>query len=208
MICILVKGARNYRLSAPHSTSVRHLQLKLTMCPRHDTHTSNRYAVKYISGGHLNPAFSLAALMSGHIDWLRGVSYIVMQVRVKLRMLCSCALMTMAVLARVLSGGGWCLAKASNWLKHVIGSGLAAVFQSSMSCPSVPGFAICQLHPIRLLHHRKRMIVFLDHGVVTCWLACFVQVVCQSVPDTAWTEQASQQGCSVVAWHAHVCGDQ
>jgi len=33
------------------------------------------YATKYISGGHLNPAVSLAALLSGHIDWIRGTAY-------------------------------------------------------------------------------------------------------------------------------------
>ncbi|KAJ9514491.1 hypothetical protein QJQ45_016227 [Haematococcus lacustris] len=37
------------------------------------------YATKYISGGHLNPAVSLAALMSGHIDYVRGLAYIAAQ---------------------------------------------------------------------------------------------------------------------------------
>uniref|UniRef100_A0A7S0RNQ7 Aquaporin n=1 Tax=Chlamydomonas leiostraca TaxID=1034604 RepID=A0A7S0RNQ7_9CHLO len=41
--------------------------------------TALLYATKFVSGGHLNPAVSLAALMSGHIDWLRGVTYIVAQ---------------------------------------------------------------------------------------------------------------------------------
>lgn len=38
------------------------------------------YAVLWISGGHLNPAVSLAALGSGHIDMMRGLLYIAAQV--------------------------------------------------------------------------------------------------------------------------------
>jgi glycerol uptake facilitator-like aquaporin len=38
------------------------------------------YVTKYVSGGHLNPAVSLAATLSGHIDVVRGFSYIAVQV--------------------------------------------------------------------------------------------------------------------------------
>jgi glycerol uptake facilitator-like aquaporin len=39
------------------------------------------YAVKHISGGHLNPAVSLAAAGTGFIDWTRGLLYILAQAR-------------------------------------------------------------------------------------------------------------------------------
>lgn len=39
------------------------------------------YAIKHVSGGHVNPVVSLATAASGHIDWTRGVLYIAMQVR-------------------------------------------------------------------------------------------------------------------------------
>lgn len=38
------------------------------------------FATKHISGGHLNPAVSLAGAASGHIDWTRGVTYAIAQV--------------------------------------------------------------------------------------------------------------------------------
>jgi len=38
------------------------------------------YATKYVSGGHINPAVSFAAMISGHIDWLRGLAYIGAQI--------------------------------------------------------------------------------------------------------------------------------
>lgn len=38
------------------------------------------YAVKPLSGGHLNPAVSLASAVSGHIDWARGLMYTAAQV--------------------------------------------------------------------------------------------------------------------------------
>lgn len=45
------------------------------------TFSAIMYATKYLSGGHLNPAVSLAALLSGHIDYIRGFMYIGAQVR-------------------------------------------------------------------------------------------------------------------------------
>lgn len=41
--------------------------------------TAVMYATKYISGGHINPAVSLAAMLSGHIDYIRGTTYIIAQ---------------------------------------------------------------------------------------------------------------------------------
>jgi aquaporin Z len=38
------------------------------------------YAIKHVSGGHLNPAVSLAAAITGHIDWTRGLLYLLAQV--------------------------------------------------------------------------------------------------------------------------------
>jgi hypothetical protein len=39
------------------------------------------YSYRYISGGHLNPTVSLAAAMSGHMDWGRALFYAVAHVR-------------------------------------------------------------------------------------------------------------------------------
>jgi glycerol uptake facilitator-like aquaporin len=38
------------------------------------------FAFKFQSGGHLNPAVSMAAAASGHIDWTRGILYVIAQV--------------------------------------------------------------------------------------------------------------------------------
>lgn len=37
------------------------------------------YATANISGGHLNPAVTLATIISGHMHWKRGVLYIAAQ---------------------------------------------------------------------------------------------------------------------------------
>jgi glycerol uptake facilitator-like aquaporin len=44
------------------------------------TFAAMSYSLKYVSGGHLNPALSLSAAASGHIDWTRGILYSVAQV--------------------------------------------------------------------------------------------------------------------------------
>lgn len=38
------------------------------------------YAVSYFSGGHINPAVTLAAGLSGHMGWARAALYILAQV--------------------------------------------------------------------------------------------------------------------------------
>lgn len=38
------------------------------------------YATKNVSGGHLNPALTLAATVSGHMHWAKGLTYIVAQI--------------------------------------------------------------------------------------------------------------------------------
>lgn len=43
------------------------------------TYAAILFGVQWISGGHLNPAVSLAALGSGHIDMMRGATYIAAQ---------------------------------------------------------------------------------------------------------------------------------
>ena len=37
------------------------------------------YATANISGGHINPAVTLASMISGHIHWKRGLLYMLAQ---------------------------------------------------------------------------------------------------------------------------------
>lgn len=37
------------------------------------------YATANISGGHLNPAVTLASIISGHIQWRKGILYMIAQ---------------------------------------------------------------------------------------------------------------------------------
>lgn len=38
------------------------------------------YATKHVSGGHLNPALTLGTVVTGHMDWVKGLAYIISQV--------------------------------------------------------------------------------------------------------------------------------
>jgi len=39
------------------------------------------YATQLVSGGHLNPAITLATAVSGHFHWVTSLFYIVAQVK-------------------------------------------------------------------------------------------------------------------------------
>jgi glycerol uptake facilitator-like aquaporin len=38
------------------------------------------YSTQHVSGGHLNPAITIAASLSGHFHWITGLIYIIAQV--------------------------------------------------------------------------------------------------------------------------------
>ena len=48
------------------------------------------YATQHLSGGHLNPAISIAMAVSGHMHWLKSLLYVGAQVSGEGH-LCACA---------------------------------------------------------------------------------------------------------------------